>query len=57
MNIFVAYFYEMHMVSFNEKYLSRFGLINTSVLVSSEFLLERERERERRRRIYFIHIL
>jgi hypothetical protein len=37
------------MISIEKKYSSRFGLINTQVLVNSGFLLERERERERER--------
>jgi hypothetical protein len=37
-------------ISVERKYLSRFELINTFVLVYSEYLLERERERERERR-------
>ena len=39
----------MIMNSFEQKYPSRFGLINTFVLVNSDILLERERERERER--------
>ena len=35
------------MLSIERKYLSHFGLINTNVLVSPNYLLERERERER----------
>jgi hypothetical protein len=34
------------MNSVERKYFSRFGLINTNMLVNSGFLLERERERD-----------
>jgi hypothetical protein len=40
------------MFSVEKKYSPHFELINAIMLVSSEYLLERERERERSRRIY-----
>jgi hypothetical protein len=42
---------KIHIIMFSVKvkYLSCFDLINTPVLVNSDYLLERERERERER--------
>ena len=40
------------MNSFEQQNLSHLELINTTVLVNSDYLLERERERERERQAY-----
>jgi hypothetical protein len=48
---------EIYMNLVERKYLSRFELINTFVLVNSGLFSrerERERERETRRRIYYV---